>query len=207
MNSHPYNAKANDYNDPSNNIFLQIDSSKYNLKDAVKLPVGEQPKEWIANNLFDFHKQICMLYRTIQSYCTARTCPKMTAGKKYEYLWSNHSEPVELYASQYIHHMLDWVQEQLSDEDIFPSLSFRDYPPNFIDICRVIAKRLFRVYAHIYHHHLAEIKEDLKIEAHMNTSLKHFIYFVQEFNLVCVEDLEPLRDHIEILTRHTRPDI
>jgi len=60
------------------------DSNRKNLKDAVKLPDREDPNEWIANNIYDFHKQICMLYRTISEFCNSQSCSKMTAGKKYE---------------------------------------------------------------------------------------------------------------------------
>ena len=42
---------------------------------------------------------------------------------------------------------------------------------------KVILKRLFRVYAHIYYQHFSEVR-DLQEEAHLNTSFKHFIYFV-----------------------------
>lgn len=188
-------------NELPDHFVSQIDSSKYDLKGAVKLPEGEDENEWMANNLFDFHKQICMLYGTVSEYCTIETCPKMTASKKYEYWWSYGHErrPVELCASDYIHHLLDWVQEQLDSEQVFPSTPDVKFPTDFRETCKTIARRLFRVYAHIYHHHLAVVRL-LKEEAHMNTSLKHFIYFVQEFNLVEDEKLEPLKDFIQNLT-------
>jgi hypothetical protein len=52
------------------------------------------------------------------------------------------------------------------------------FPKNFIHIAKTILKRLFRVYAHIYHQHFREVVS-LGEEAHLNTSFKHFIYFVQ----------------------------
>lgn len=171
-------------------------ASKYNLKDAIKLPTGEDQREWIAYNIFNFHKQICMLFGTVNDHCDELSCPKMTCGKKFEYLWLDESNqgsfPVR--ASQYIHHILDWVQAQLDDEEVFPSTPTKEFPANYFDTCRTIAKRLIRVYAHIYQHHLDRVRE-LKQEAHMNTSLKHFIYFIKEFNLVNQVDLEPLNDY------------
>jgi len=185
-----------------NSLASLTDSNRKNLKDAVRLPDREDPNEWIANNLFDFHKQICMLFGTISEFCNAQSCPKMTAGKKYEYWWSKGPDrrPVESCASDYIDHLLDWVQEQLDDEEVFPSLSVdKKFPKNFNIVCQTIARRLFRVYAHICHHHLNTVK-NLKEEAHMNTSLKHFIYFIKEFDLVPENELEPLKDYIENLT-------
>ena len=52
------------------------------------------------------------------------------------------------------------------------------FPKNFISNAKTILKRLFRVYAHIYHQHFTEVVQ-LGEEAHLNTSFKHFIFFVQ----------------------------
>lgn len=54
------------------------------------------------------------------------------------------------------------------------------FPKNFQSIAKTILKRLFRVYAHIYHQHFSEVVQ-LGEEAHLNTSFKHFIFFVQVF--------------------------
>lgn len=52
------------------------------------------------------------------------------------------------------------------------------FPKNFLISAKTILKRLFRVYAHIYHQHFPEVVQ-LGEEAHLNTSFKHFIFFVQ----------------------------
>jgi hypothetical protein len=54
-----------------------------------------------------------------------------------------------------------------------------------------IFKRLFRVYAHMYHSHVESIIA-LGAEAHLNTCFKHFMYFILEFALVERKELEPL---------------
>lgn len=53
---------------------------------------------------------------------------------------------------------------------------------NFMSVAKTILKRLFRVYAHIYHQHFDSVMQ-LQEEAHLNTSFKHFIFFVQVKNL------------------------
>lgn len=182
------------------NSKTQEDFSKYNLREAVKLPDEEKPNEWIAYNLFEFHKLCFMLYETISDYCNEESCPAMTAGPKYKYLWSDDQRlPVEQCARDYIYRVLDWVQEQLDNNIIFPSNPSDDFPPNFKEICQTIARRLSRVYAHIHHHHLPIVRE-LKEEAHMNTSLKHFIYFIIEFDLVPPNELDPLKDFVQSIT-------
>lgn len=64
---------------------------------------------------------------------------------------------------------------------------------------KTILKRLFRVYAHIYHQHFTQVVE-LGEEAHLNTSFKHFIFFVQEFNLIDKRELAPLQELIDRLS-------
>lgn len=73
------------------------------------------------------------------------------------------------------------------------------FPKNFLSIAKTILKRLFRVYAHIYHQHFLHIV-GLGEEAHLNTSFKHFMFFVQEFSLVDKRELAPLQELIERLT-------
>lgn len=97
------------------------------------------------------------------------------------------------------------------------------FPKNFLGMAKTILKRLFRVYAHIYHQHFPEVVQ-LGEEAHLNTSFKHFIFFVQvrlfvwselsdaserrtllvpcpqEFNLIERRELAPLQELIEKLT-------
>lgn len=75
------------------------------------------------------------------------------------------------------------------------------FPKNFMSVAKTILKRLFRVYAHIYHQHFDSVMQ-LQEEAHLNTSFKHFIFFVQvrlsrynvRFNHFCVSEA-PFREH------------
>lgn len=148
----------------------------------------------------DFFNQINMLYGTITEFCTEDSCPIMSAGPKYEYHWADgHTvkKPIKCSAPKYIDYLMTWVQDQLDDETLFPSkigkyhivlkywhtfyLTFLlgvPFPKNFQSIAKTILKRLFRVYAHIYHQHFSEVVQ-LGEEAHLNTSFKHFIFFVQ----------------------------
>ena len=127
-----------------------------NLRLAVKLPEGEDVDEWIAVNTVDFFNQINMLYGTITEFCTEDGCPIMSAGPKYEYHWADGQtvkKPIKCSAPKYIDYLMTWVQDQLDDEALFPSKIGVKFPPNFQVIVKTILKRLFRVYAHIYHQH------------------------------------------------------
>lgn len=84
---------------------------------------------------------------------------------------------------------------QINDARIFPIEDGVPFPKNFRQIVKTILKRLFRVYGHMYHHHIQKIVQ-LDAEAHLNTCFKHFIYFVKEFKLVDERELAPLADTI-----------
>jgi MOB kinase activator 1 len=86
----------------------------------------------------------------------------------------------------------------LNDESVFPLQLGTPFPKQFLNVVKTIFKRLFRIYAHIYHVHFAKIVS-LGAEAHLNTCFKHFIYFVYEFKLIDQKELMPLKDLIDTL--------
>jgi len=119
----------------------------------------------------------------------------MAAGAKYEYLWADGvkiKKAIKVSAPEYVDYLMTWIQAQLDDEKIFPSQIGVPFPDDFEKRIRNMFKRLFRVYAHMYYSHLKHIVA-LGEEAHVNTCFKHFIYFIQEFNLVDKKELAPLQ--------------
>ncbi|KAG0015665.1 MOB kinase activator 1B [Podila clonocystis] len=177
-----------------------------NLRQAVHLPEGEDLNEWLAVNTVDFFNQINMLYGTITEFCTPQDCPVMSAGPKYEYHWKDDGQfkkPARVSAPIYVDHLMSWVQSQLDNEAIFPSKIGVEFPHQFKPLIHDIFRRLFRVYAHIYATHFSVIVS-LGEEAHLNTSFKHFILFVKEFNLIDQKELAPLADLIESLLAQSK---
>lgn len=171
------------------------------LSKAVKLPPGEDLNEWLAVNVVDFYNQINMLYGTITEFCSPTTCPRMIATLEYEYLWQdpmskNGKQPVSMSAPGYIESLMDWIQNFLDDETVFPCKMGVPFPKQFPILVKTIMKRLFRVYAHIYCHHFDEINE-LNLQIHLNTSLKHFVFFTTEFQLLSTKDYGPLDELVE----------
>lgn len=73
-----------------------------------------------------------------------------------------------------------------------------------VQVAKTLMKRLFRVYAHIYYQHFADV-EALAEEPHLNTSFKHFILFVHEFGLVSPKELAPLQELINRLLPAQQP--
>lgn len=167
------------------------------LAQAVKLPTGEDTNEWFAVNVVNFYNQINMLYGTITEFCSPKSCPRMIATQEYEYLWQDpmnrRKPPVSMSAPGYVEALMTWIQGFLDDESVFPTKMGVPFPRQFPALVKTIMKRLFRVYAHMYCHHFDEINE-LGIQTHLNTSLKHFVLFCREFNLLQPKDYGPMGD-------------
>ena len=53
-----------------------------NIREAVRLPPGEDLCEWLAVNTVDFYNALSVLYGTLEEFCTKQSCPVMTAGPK-----------------------------------------------------------------------------------------------------------------------------
>ncbi|EGV64502.1 hypothetical protein CANTEDRAFT_104019 [Yamadazyma tenuis ATCC 10573] len=176
------------------------------LYQAVKLPQDEDINEWLAVHVVDFYNQINMLYGTITEFCSPKTCPRMIATEEYEYLWqetnptmngsSSPKRPVSLPACEYIENLMNWIQGFFDNDNIFPSKMGAPFPQQFPTLVKTIFKRLFRIYAHIYCHHFHEITE-LGLQSHLNTSLKHYVLFSKEFDLIQTKDYGPLEDLVD----------
>ncbi|KAG6513999.1 hypothetical protein ZIOFF_024337 [Zingiber officinale] len=118
---------------------------------------------------------------------------------RYEYRWADGAQikkPIEVSAPKYVEYLMEWIEVQLDNESIFPQKLGTPFPANFKDVVKTIFKRLFRVYAHIYHSHFQKIVS-LKEEAQLNTCFKHFILFTYEFGLIDKKEIAPLQELIE----------
>lgn len=172
-----------------------------NMKNAVVLPAGEDLNEWLAVNTVEFFNEISLLYGTVAEFCEEKnpSCKTMSAGSQYQYLWADGvviKKPIQVSAPQYVDLLMNWVETQLNDEQIFPLQATTAFPKNFVAVIKTIFKRLFRVYAHIYHSHFPKVV-GLGAEAHLNTCFKHFIYFVDEWNLIDEKELKPMEQLIK----------
>lgn len=98
------------------------------------------------------------------------------------YIW------IEAYICEFVYWRCSWhclnfsaIYFSLTDKRLIETYIYITgvpFPKNFMSVAKTILKRLFRVYAHIYHQHFDSVMQ-LQEEAHLNTSFKHFIFFVQ----------------------------
>ncbi|PKI85667.1 Mob1p [Malassezia vespertilionis] len=122
----------------------------------------------------------------------------MCAGPRFEYHWQDsnsvkYRRSTRLSAPDYIDCLLNWTQAHIDDESLFPVEPSMPFPRNFVDRVKAILRRLFRIYAHMYNHHFAQVCA-LHLEVHLNTSYRHFLLFVTEYNLVDPKEMAPLAE-------------
>ncbi|XP_064176085.1 MOB kinase activator 3A-like isoform X2 [Anguilla rostrata] len=163
------------------------------LKQAVQLPHGEGLHDWVAVHVVHFFNRINLIYGIISDSCTEQSCPVMSGGPKYEYHWQDDGKYTALPAPKYMSLLMDWIEVQMNNEDIFPTNVGTPFPKTFMQVAKKILSRLFRVFAHVYIHHFDRVSQ-MGAEAHVNTCYKHFYYFVTEFNLMNHKQLKPLKE-------------
>lgn len=91
---------------------------------------------------------------------------------------------------------MEWIEQLLDNERVFPVAEGEPFPSDFVDTVKKIFRRLFRVYAHIYHSHFNQVC-DLGEEAHLNSLFKHFIIFSNHFKLIVPQELAPLQELVD----------
>lgn len=73
---------------------VDVTLGKGNIYEAVKLPPGEDVREWLAVNTVDMYNAISVLYLTLVDFCTDTSCPTMSAGPKVRLFQHNKSTNV-----------------------------------------------------------------------------------------------------------------
>jgi len=168
------------------------------IRMVVRKPEEEILTDWLTMNTVDIYQEIGLLYGVLGEYCTKDNCPSMTAGKRFEYLWADgdkYVQPVKLSAPAYVENLMNWVEKCLEPYKKKPGKGLAEFTKDkkWRKTYKNIFKRLFRVYAHIYHSHIKTV-EELGIQKHLNTSFKRFVHFVDEFSLISIVHMEPLAD-------------
>lgn len=164
------------------------------LSSAVALPLGEDLNEWFASNTVDFFNEVSLIWGII---CDTGL-PNYRAGEGFppgfEYLWADGvtvKTPLVCSSSEYVEYVMAWVEGQVNNEAVFPSSASSAFPKNYLAVVKQIFTRMFRLYAIVYSQHFSRL-EEMGAAAHLNTSFKHFLFFIWEFELVDPRELGAL---------------
>jgi len=164
------------------------------VRESVKKPIGIELQVWVAAQTVGIYQEVCYLCALMEDLCTEECCPRMSAGKHNHYAWQDRPGDEVLNCTAYTYQikLLEYSHRVLRDRDLIPQ-DGRPFPPHFMDEMKVLLKRWFRIYAHIYLHHF-KVFLDGGAEAHLNCTYKRFLFFVKEFQLVDDKDMQPLKE-------------
>ena len=131
-------------------------------------------------------------------------------------------------AFEYMDLMQRWISGKIDDVNIFPTdsngVSFahnpsittsplsqitnqgdRDwvgkrsgFPENFIEVCQMIFRQMFRVYAHLYWSHFVDPFYHLNLEKQLNSCFSHFILTACALDMLKPQELEPMQPLIDL---------
>ena len=130
-------------------IFLSTDINNIsgNMREVVRLPLGEDSNEWLAanstlihlvnfvhmNNLFlyfflavDFFNEISLIWGIVSESNLPALGPGQGFPPGYEYRWADGVKirtAIRCSAVQYVEYVMTWIEEQINNEAIFPSSS------------------------------------------------------------------------------------
>ena len=176
-----------------------------NLVSAVALPPGEDTNEWIASNTVDFFNEVSLIWGIVGENGLPQYAPGEGFPAGFEYLWADGvtiRTPIKCSSTEYVEYVMTWVEDQINNESLFPSSSDTPFPRNYMAVVKQIFTRMFRIFAIIYTNHFTKL-EQMGAAAHLNTSFKHFMFFIWQFDLVDARELVALQQIVgELRTKY-----
>ncbi|KAG5996173.1 hypothetical protein E4U43_002906 [Claviceps pusilla] len=102
---------------------------KGNFMTLSARPKTVDPGEWVAHQVVEHYRNLWNFVRVVHdkeddgvSICNPTTCPKMSAGDNFSYIWLDQDhDPVELPAYEYMTLMQRWISGKIDDATLFPT--------------------------------------------------------------------------------------
>jgi len=111
------------------------------------------------NNSGSFFIDISQFLVHLQDVCNDETCPKMQATTQFSYRCAAHDKPADCSAMNYATHTIDDFTKAFHNKKFFPSRFGNNIPEQAMQQYTSCARRVYRIFAHAYHHHQMEFVE------------------------------------------------
>lgn len=155
-----------------------------NLQGLVECPVCIEKDEWLAVNLMQF----CNKLNTFLG-CLMQQQTKETQKLALVYIDDKGKKIKCSSFNTFCDYNMTFLQAQLDDTELFPTLPGTTFPDRFHDAIKRMARCIGDVLTQIYVVQFAAL-ELLDLVGHLNTFLLHFIYFVETFELIPQKERE-----------------
>jgi len=167
-----------------------------------ELAVQEMTSEWLATNLFQFFKEVCLLYALASDDAVDRF-PKMGMGfpPKYEYRWApplgkRKTRPERCSGPDYVQNVLGFIEDVINDQAHFPMDENRLFPSDFVEIAKKLYTRLFRVFAIMFHHFVETLGEQ-GFNLYLQQSFRNFMFLCFEYDLIRDREFRALQEIVD----------
>jgi len=138
-----------------------------------ELPSSDtDPLIWQYEHLRQFVIEFNLLLVALGDECTPETCPKMTASNEWQYLCAAHRKPQDCAAIDYMTHTIDGSTALLTNAKHFALRT--EVPPSNAKYFQSMARRLYRIFAHVYYHH-RQIFDEIEADMHLCARFSHFV--------------------------------
>ncbi|KAG9391745.1 Mob1/phocein [Carpediemonas membranifera] len=163
-------------------IYNMIENTPLNVEAFIKIPSDLNEKQylhvWQYENIRAMTDQLSLLISVVQDQCTPHSCPEMRVGQEWVFLCAAHKTPQQCSAIDYMAHTVDATSTVLNSINYFPSRVTIHSKGH--KLFASMARRLARVFAHVYHHH-REVFEDFEDQTGL---CERFLRFMFEHKLL-----------------------
>eukprot|EP01087_Luapelamoeba_hula_P002254 TRINITY_DN1194_c1_g1_i2.p1 TRINITY_DN1194_c1_g1~~TRINITY_DN1194_c1_g1_i2.p1 ORF type:complete len:362 (-),score=64.37 TRINITY_DN1194_c1_g1_i2:49-1134(-) len=163
-------------------------------RDIFDIPMGMSKAEWLRINTEGVFLFFHTLYEGLLRHkCTTETCPDMSAGPQYQFLWAEgpyRESPAVLPAKQYIDLLVKWAKERIAPFGPYDAQA--PVSKDFQSACEQIWSRTLRIVMHIYWSHWEIVGEEGAVGL-VNGNTKHYITFALKYKLLTnFESIAPI---------------
>lgn len=152
---------------------LRSDPSDFDRSfDCLAFEDGLDPLLVQYEHLRQFLIEFNLLLVRLSDECTPETCPKMTASNEWQYLCAAHRKTQDCAAIDYMTHTIDGSTALLTNAKHFGSRG--GVPPDSAKYFQSMARRLYRIFAHVYYHH-RQVFAETEAERHLCARFSHFV--------------------------------
>mmetsp|Transcript_30496 Transcript_30496/g.71146 ORF Transcript_30496/g.71146 Transcript_30496/m.71146 type:complete len:221 (-) Transcript_30496:59-721(-) len=134
---------------------------------------------WQYEHMRQFIIELNLLIVAVEDECTVETCPTMTASNEWQFLCAAHRKPQECPAIDYMMHVIEGSTALLMSTKHFPCRG--EVAPRSAKFFQSMARRLYRIIAHVYYHHKAAF-DQVESEIHL---CQRFSQFAMKYKLMC----------------------
>ena len=143
----------------------------------ARMPVGEdrvQFQFWVIKQIILAVERV--IYK-IEHLCTFETCPRMIASDEWHFLCAPHADkPRDCSAIDYMKHTVDSTTNCLLAHSSYTVLHAATVHAGGLKQFPSIIRRLYRIYGHVYFHHVEIFNEEY-------VSCARFYHFLKQFGL------------------------